>query len=472
MKGWIKKLLLALLIFVIVLVGFVGLQLSKIGPAATGYTAKMICSAIFVVGQTPGEAYQDFPDNPIKPLLKIKVDKENRTVTASLAGLCPRKAVFREGYGATLVSAKGFLQDLPPFPQDDFEANIDAEKLLWPQGELVSPEPLPEGVIAEKLQQALDNAFSEPNPETPRRTRAVVILKGERIVAERYGFGFTKDTPLLGWSMTKSIVNALVGILVGQGKLDIYSPAPVPEWSSPDDPRHAITTDQLLRMSSGLEFLEDYGDLAGDAIQMLYVADCAAALAANKPLVDAPDSVWHYSSGTANIVARIVRETLGGAPEDYLAFPQRNLFAPLGMRGALLEPDPSGIFVGSSFTYATARDWARFGLFYLQDGVWNGKRVLPEGWVTYSRTPTPRAPQGKYGAFFRMNAGIGGDPATQPWPELPADMYYAHGHDGQDVIIIPSRDLVIVRLGLSQKKGAWDIGTFVGEVLEAFPVER
>ena len=194
---------------------------------------------------------------------------------------------------------------------------------------------------------------------------------------------------MLGWSMTKSVTNALIGILVKQGKLSLDQLAPVPEWSDPADPRHAITLDQLMRMSSGLEFSEDYADLTTGVTQMLYNTDDMGAYAAAAPLEAEPDGVWNYSSGTANIVSRIVRDTVGGSDEEYLTFPRRALFDPIGMTSAVMEPDASDTFVGSSYMYATARDWARFGLLFLQDGMWEGERILPEGWVDYSITPTP-----------------------------------------------------------------------------------
>jgi hypothetical protein len=179
--------------------------------------------------------------------------------------------------------------------------------------------------------------------------------------------------------MTKSVTNALVGILVGQGKLSVDEPAPVPEWSGPDDPRGAITLDQMLRMSSGLEFGEIYEDPRSDVCLMLFSVRDAAAYAADKPLETGPGGKWYYSSGTTNIISRIVRDSVGGTQADYFAFPRRALFDRIGMRSAIIEPDPSGTFVGSSYMYATARDWARFGLLYLQDGVWEGERILPEG---------------------------------------------------------------------------------------------
>ena len=329
----------------------------------------------------------------------------------------------------------------------------------WPMGEAVTSEKSP------ALEAMLDKWFQNPDPENPRRARAIIIVKDGQIIAERYGEGFSKDTRFQGWSMTKSVTEALLGVLVEQGKLDIQSPAPVPEWQGAGDPRKAITIDQLIRMSSGLEFNEDYGDLTDGVTQMLYNQGDMAAYAANKPLAGDPDTIWNYSSGTANILSRIIRDTVGGDVTDYWAFPQEALFHRINVNSAIIEPDASGTFVGSSYMYTTARDWARFGLLYLQDGVWNGERILPEGWVEYSHTPTPPS-LGEYGGAWWLNASDGGDPTTKEWPDMPDDLYYASGHDGQDVVIIPSENLIIVRLSVS-RGGSWDMAEFLADVMAA-----
>jgi CubicO group peptidase (beta-lactamase class C family) len=296
----------------------------------------------------------------------------------------------------------------------------------------------------------------------------VVIVYDGRIIAERYAPGITQDTALLGWSMTKSVTNALVGILVKEGKLSLKAPAPVPEWQSPGDPRGAITLDQLMRMSSGLKFQEEYTvNPRADVPRMLFAEFDTAAYAANKPLAVPPDSRWEYSSGTTNIISRIVRQTVGGTDSNYFAFPHRVLFDKIGIFSAVIEPDPSGTFVGSSFMYATTRDWARFGLFCLQDGVWNGERILPEGWMAYSTTPTPMAPQGEYGAHFWLNAGKAGNSKDRWMPKVPTDMYTLSGFEEQYVTMVPSEKLVIVRLGLSLPDNAWDQEQFIADIFAA-----
>ena len=229
------------------------------------------------------------------------------------------------------------------------------------------------------------------------------MLHDGRVVAERYAPGYGIDTPLLGWSMTKSVINALVGILVRQGRLSVAGPAPVPAWRDPSDPRHAITVEQLMRMTSGLA-LDETNTGFDPSSRMLSTEPDMAGFAESASLQAPPGTRYHYSSPSTLILSRIVRDAVGGRAEDVRRFAARELFAPLGMRGVTLEFDAAGTPVGSSYMYATARDWARFGLLYANDGVAGGRRILPEGWVGYSASPTPGSRDG-YGAGFFTNRG-------------------------------------------------------------------
>ena len=224
-----------------------------------------------------------------------------------------------------------------------------------------------------------------------------MVVYGGRIVAERYAEGFNAAMPLIGWSMSKSAVNALVGLRVKDGKLALNDTALMPQWQGEDDPRRAITLDQLMRMTSGLAFDETYGGTQSDVVQMLFVKGDKAAFAADQPLAYPPGTHWAYSSGTTTIISAILRRSFANE-HDYLGYPLERLFGPLGMRSAVLEPDASGTFAASSFLYASARDFARLGLLFMRDGVWEGTRLLPEGWVAYSRKPTALSPRGEYGA--------------------------------------------------------------------------
>jgi CubicO group peptidase (beta-lactamase class C family) len=442
--------------------GFATAYVARAVPVGTAYFAKVLCSAVFVSGRPAADvlAVDLALDNPIVDLLDVDVDTDRRQVHASMHGLFESTAVDRDGLGCTLAIEvtpeqlqSRTLEGPAPGPPRPWRESEDGET---------------SEIDRERLLRAVDGAFDEPDPERPRRTRAVVVVHDGELVAERYAPGFDAAMPLTGWSMTKSVTNALVGILVGQGRLDLHAPAPVPEWQGADDPRAAVTLDQLLRMASGLDFDETYGDPGADVQQMLFRRPSAAAFAAAMPLRSPPGSEWYYSSGTSNVVSRIVRDTVEAAGEDYWSFPRRALFGPLGMTSATLEPDASGTFVGSSFCFATPRDWARLGLLYLRDGVHDGERILPAGWVEYSTTPTPGS-NGRYGAHFWLNAEPDAPGSERRWPGLPADLFLMSGYEGQWVFVAPSKQAVVVRLGMTQDRGAWDPAPFLEEVLAALP---
>jgi CubicO group peptidase (beta-lactamase class C family) len=401
------------------------------------------------VGQDPDRILRDYVAHEIRPLasaLRVEVDREQGVVETSSLGLVGARAIHREGLGCTLVADAteeelrawtGRFGPRPSLPRD----------LPWPEGGAGVQAPPPPAVTA-----ALERAFSEPAPEgdPPRRqTTAVVVAHRGRLVAERYAPGYGPETPMLSWSMAKSVIASLVAIAVGDGELVLQDPAPVPEWSQAADPRGAITLDQLLRMSSGLAFDETYG-ATNDVSRMLFTRGDTGAFAAAMALAYEPDHVWSYSSGTSNLVSRILRDLFEGDLARLVSFSRQRLFDPIGMSSAFFEPDASGSFIGSSFFFASARDWARFGQLHLQDGIWQGRRILPEGWVRYVTTPTPAAPNGIYGAHWWLNAGDPQTPERRMWPTLPREIYAARGHSGQYVVVAPSAQLVVVRLGLTR----------------------
>jgi len=447
-----------------------GWYLTQAIPIGTGYVAKYLCSGVFISGRDPEAVLREdvAPVNPLAAVVSVHIDRRNKRVTADSFGRFKAAAVYREGCGCTL--AVGVSEE--DLRKQDIAAEVQrkplSDKLPWPAGNDEIARPLPAGVDEGKLSKALDNAFAESGSKKLKYTRAVLVVYDGRLIAERYAPGFDRNMPLLGWSMSKSITNALVGIMVKNGKLRLNEPAPVPEWQKVGDPRGRITLDQLLRMSSGLEFGEVYKPLY-DATKMLYGSPDFAAYAAAKHLASAPDTKWSYSSGTANIISRIVRTEADKSYHNSYTFMREELFDRIGMQSAEPEPDPSGTFVGSSYTFATPRDWARFGLLYLQDGVWNGERILPEGWVAYTTTPTSGAPKGEYGALFWLNAGPVSDPGKRRWPSSPADAYSADGYQEQKVIVIPSRKLVLVRFGATSVRKAWNTDKFIADVLAALP---
>jgi hypothetical protein len=437
-------------LFLLLALGF-GLHYAyEFAALGVAYKAKVLCSGVFLSKRSPEAILNEdlaVEDLAVLRLAKAVVNPISGQVSADFLGLVKQTAQYDEGLGCHLLFDEARpvgLAQRPALPDQTGQADLPSQ---------------PDG----RLDKVLDWAFAEADLKQQRRTRAVVVLKNGKIVAERYAPGLSADMPLAGWSLAKSVMNALVGVLVGQGRLDLAAPAPVPEWQGENDPRRAITLDQLLRMVSGLAFSERGGGALVDVTRMLMREPDAAAFAAAKPLADPPGTRWAYASGTTNIISRIIRAHLGEAA--YRDFPRQALFAPLGMDSARLETDASGTFVGSSFLYATARDWAKFGQLYLQDGVWQGRRILPAGWVRYSNTLTPLS-KGEYAAHFWLD--IAADyRQTNPGPPLPADAFHAMGYEGQCVSIIPSLGLVIVRLGLTRTAAAWRQDVFVHRIVAA-----
>ncbi|HEV2365685.1 MAG TPA: serine hydrolase [Caulobacteraceae bacterium] len=323
---------------------------------------------------------------------------------------------------------------LPPLPAQP--ASVPWPTDDWPTG------PVPESADRLGVGADFDFAFSAAAAEEIGVTHALLVVQGGRLVAERYAQGMGPEDTFPSWSMAKSITQALAGLLVGEGRLDIRAPADVPEWRGPGDGRGAITLDQLLRMSSGLKWLEAYipGE-ASDVIEMLFGAgsDDVAHFAAGAPLAHPPGTFFYYSSGTSNIVSRCLARALGASAEAFAAFMRERLFGPLGMKTPAPRFDAAGTFIGSSYCFASTRDFARFGLLYLRDGVWEDRRLLPKGWVDYARTPTYQQPgavelDGPYGAHW--------------WLELAGPgSFSANGYAGQFVICCPDRDLIIARNG-------------------------
>lgn len=425
-------------------------RLARIVSIGAAYKSKTLCSGIFVARREASSILQrDLSADKFGILRHIKttVDFNAGEVTASLLGI-RRKSRFTPGFGSTICYNH--------FPACNTSA--------------VSPSASPPRQEQEKaeynprLEGALEWAFSEPAATKVRRTRAVVVVHEGKIVAERYAAGFNMDTPLAGWSMTKGVMNALVGIMVRMGKTRLDAPIAAPEWLRPGDRRSRISLEHLLHMSSGLRFNEDYGHPLQDVTTMLFSVPDAAHFAAEKPLVAEPGTRLSYSSGSTNIISRNMRHVLGD--EQYWSFPKRELFDRIGMTSAVMERDASGTFVGSSFMYATARDWSRFGQLYLQDGIWEGERILPEGWVEFSRRPAPLATENQYGAHFWLKIGQDFSSGDRDI-ELPEDTFHATGYEGQFLTIIPSRRLVIVRLGLTTQPGAWQHDRFVDLILNS-----
>ena len=429
-------------------------------PIGAGYSAKYLCSHVFLGNRDPKQIFdrEIKPTHPLFSTATYEVDYDQKLVVTKAFGIFKKTiALFREGVGCTLVINESIenlkLQSI----------NISTRKVE------TDSQPYLENAInkadvqfnKEKLNSVLESYLKEPSPTSNRNTRAILISQNGEIIAEKYSDGINETSVLLGWSMTKSVINAMIGILVQDKKFTIQDSNLFPQWK--EDNRKSITIDNLLRMSSGLDFEEEYAPLK-DATYMLYSSKSTSDYAIQKPLKLPPGTLWYYSSGTTNILSRLIFDANGGTLEKNTNFLRERLLDKLNMKTAILEPDSSGVIIGSSYMFASARDWARFGFLYLRDGMFNGERILPEGWVAYSTSVTENTPLGEYGAQIWLNRGNPKGSSNRKFPKLPEDLYYFGGYNKQIVAIIPSKKMVIVRLGVTTD-GTWDHEAFIDEVL-------
>ena len=437
MKKWRR--IIGAVLLVAVLGG--GIYLDSLLPVITGYAAKNLASAVFVSERNAEEVEALDLNFSLIRFTSNTVDYEHKTVTSRFLWRSAT-AVYRDGFGVTLLrgadanqlQAKGY-----PLPPDT------AAVVPLPQGD---------SAVCARL-EPIAKAFVDDRAYSGHPFAFVVLHKGG-VVAERYDKGISPDTKLLGWSMAKSFVNALVGIMVTDSLVDIHAPLPIAEWQ--DDDRKTITLHDLMQMQSGQAWNEDYG-ARSDVNVMLHCEEDMGRYALQKPLEHKPGTHWYYSSGSTNIVVRYLR-SLFASDEAFLSYMRERLFAPLSIRNAIFEQDMSGTPVGSSYLYITAMDFARFGQMYLDDGYVGGERILPEGWVDYTRRPASDS-QNRYGAFFWLNR-------CGKYPDVPEDMYWCDGHDGQCVFIIPSCQLVVVILGYSPKPDhVIDFNTLLKDIIHA-----
>jgi CubicO group peptidase (beta-lactamase class C family) len=418
-------------------------SLDRAAHVATGFASHQLCSATFVSKVDPETFYREGiapTGGPVKSLISHSIDRERGEVTARFAGLAESRAIYR-GTEGCLVEV-----GTPPNPP---ATQPPAGPSLLP--EIAGPEPVETSDPA--IKAALDAAFTETQGAPQRATKALVIVHDGKVIAERYAPGYGVDTPVIGWSATKSVTNAMLGILVRQGKLDMHAPAPVAAWADPKDPRHAITPDNLMRMNSGLDVGQSLTASARDAFdpstQMVFEERDMAGYAERFPLKFAPGSDWNYTNGNTLLLSRIIRDKTGGTAQAVLDFAHRELFDKLGMQHVTLEFDATGTPIGSSHMLASPRDWAKFGLLYLNDGVVGGQRLLPEGWVDYSASLTPHSEEYGYAAGFWTNRGDSDGARYRIKAGIPADAFMARGSFGQYVIVIPSQRLVVARFGVA-----------------------
>jgi hypothetical protein len=424
------KIFLVLLVLVLV---YLRIEIYPQLDMITGFSSKSVTSGHFLDNRSLETIEQG--DNDIDKIdwATNEINDAERFVTSKVYGLKERKAIYREGLGATLINDDFDISK----PYNVPKRNKINNNLPFPYGNLEPKDTVFSNIDYVKLNAVVENAFDKKG-QKEKRTRSVIVIYKNRIIAEKYADGFNKNSRILGWSMTKSITGTLFGVLQKQGKFDIMKAAPIAEWKN--DERSKITTNDLLHMNSGLEWEEDYGKIS-DVTKMLFIEEDMAKSQINKPLIGKPNNTWNYSSGTTNLLSGILRKQFK-THQEYLDFWYTNLLDKIGMNSAIVETDMAGNFVGSSYGWATTRDWAKFGLLYLHKGNWNGEQIFDENWAKYVATPTNTSDE-QYGAQFWLNAG-------GRFPNAPKDMFYASGYQGQMVAIFPSHDLVIVRMGLKE----------------------
>lgn len=414
-------------------------------PVGKGFSAKYLCSYVFNSDVDADTARSQFIVPKVQPLpliWDVAVDADNQMVTVAdkvfLNENLKAKAIYREGMGCTLLVDKN---------QDDIAADtitptngpvLPADQ-AWPIGTAgIDQSGLP-NLDNVALEQAIDSAFIEVNEEAPLNTTSLLVAHKGKLIAERYGFGITPHTPVLGWSMTKTVAATLIGIAQDRGLINIDDPAPFAQWEGTE--KATITTRHILNMASGLEYNEGYAQKS-DATTMLYENSDQVAYTLARPLINEPGSTFNYSTGDANLLSKIVHDASGGTTQSAYDFYQSALFHPIGINSAFIEVDASGQFVGGAYGFMSPRDWLRMGQLYLQKGEWQGEQVVSSAWIDFIIEPSPAADF--YGGQIWLN------PGQKRWPNLPEDVFHFQGHQGQRVIVIPSHDIVVVRTGVTE----------------------
>ena len=433
--------------------------------------AKILCSGVFITGLDAADAAANVggfisPFDERRHVVDTVVDYEQERVALTLPDGVTRTAKRYENQGCV---AHGIGEDSVHFVPTAVERNLPpAATTPWPMGDVLSDAPWPSEIDMEKVEEALDIGFG---PAEARTLGLVVTYKG-RILGERYGEGIDIHTPLESWSMTKSLTGTLMGVLIEQGTYELWQPAPVPEWQEPGDPRQEIRIGDIMRMSSGIKINApsdpDYDrDIYSDHYYLYTATSNSYEWAATRPQEWPPNTIGRYRNTDPVLTSYLIRLGVEGRGQDYHSFPQHDLFDKIGIRDGLIETDPQGNFLGQGLAFMPARDWARLGNLYLQDGVWDGERILPEGYVEYASTLAPTwVSDGRLqygGAFFWVNG--------QGSQGLPESAYSMRGAGGQSTTIIPTHDLVVVRLGkyTGSGPGGQALNQAFGLLMEAVP---
>ncbi len=434
-----KKILIVLFGAVLLALAIGAIYINPLLPIITGYSAKNLASGVFVSKRTQQSLENEDLNFSFIRFVKNKIDHQNKTVSSSFLWN-ETTAKYHEGFGCTIYPNNYWeALNLPTLN----EALDNSDKLAWPQGNLIA-DTIPQGIDMNKLRTVADDMFSE---QGDKQTFGLMVVYKGQVVLEKYRADFNHKSKFLSWSVAKSIMNGIVGARVAEKKLDIYEPLSI------KGVQRNITINNLLQMNSGLEWNENYGNQS-DVTIMLHKVNDMALYAWSRELIHEPGQHWCYSSGSSNVVSAALRQSFK-SDEEYWRYPKEHFFNKIGMSNTVFELDFAGNFVASSYVYATLRDYARFGLLYLQNGKWEGEQILPQGWVRYTKMVASGS-KGEYGSSFWLNA-------NEKMPNTPTDALMCKGHDGQFIIILPSDQLVIVRTGYSPNR-TFDADLMIKEI--------
>jgi CubicO group peptidase (beta-lactamase class C family) len=414
----------------------------------SGFAAKSISSHYFI-GDRDIE-YTEAEDNlvPTMGMASSELLDAEKIAKSNSFGFKKRTAFYRDGVGAVLIPSGKKIKNASLAKPN---RNTVPTNLAYPYGDLPQKDTVFQNIDYKKLNEVVNNAFVDEEGSENKTRSALVIYKGQ-IIEEQYVNGFDENSMILGWSMAKSITSAVIGVMVKEEKASLSQRNLFEEWN--DDSRKNITLANLLNMNSGLEWEEDYTKIC-DATKMLFLEEDMTRSQLIKPLIGEPNNSWNYSSGTSNLLSGFIRNQFP-THQDYLDYWYEKVIDKIGMHSMLVETDFVGNYVGSSYSWATTRDWAKFGLLYLYNGNWNGEQILDSSWIAFTKKPTKHS-NGVYGGHFWLNA-------SGKFPDVPKDMFSCNGFQGQRVWIIPSKDLVVVRTGLHEYP-FFDINQFLSEII-------
>jgi len=450
----IKKILKYLGIILLLAIAYIAYTTYPKLDIVSGFSSKSVASHLFIAERS--QEYTELEDNdvPSMNLATNIVDISSKSVSSSALKIKTRKAIYRDGVGVALVPVYANEKDISRLKPN---RNKVKTNLPYPYGNLAQKDTVFQNIDYTKLKESVHNAFVDTEANQ-KKTRSVLVIYKDQIIAEEYIDDFNENSMILGWSMAKSITSGVLGVMEKQGLVSLDQTNLFEAWS--EDVRKNITLRNLLNMNSGLQWEENYTKIC-DATKMLFIDANMTKIQLEKPLTGTPNESWNYSSGTTNLLSGYIRNQFN-THQEYLDFWYTELVDKIGMHSMLIETDFSGHYVGSSYAWATTRDWAKFGLLYLHNGNWNGEQLINQSWVDFSRSPT-NGSNGVYGGHFWLNA-------EGKYPNVPTDLFSLNGYQGQYVFIIPSKELVIVRTGLYENP-SFNVNEFLKEIIASINYE-